>query len=340
MDLDTKITAVRITDAALSTQQLRGRTFQIIRGVLMPDQFAAIMVPPYQRVAMDNAKHDEIMAALSPGGIGIPDDLLLCVRGTDFVNVGSGAFVVNTGELWLLYGHQRVYGAWDLISQGSPTAPFGVKIILGTTLEEEVEFFHQVNRLQTKVSPHVLLRNRGDNAAIAALREAAKADGTKFPQVQWDQLKQTGDQITAHMLYEVAVLLHGRSRPGDHEELLESLVAVSSEIGTELLVENVTTFFEALRKIFGSESLSRFMYRADVLRAVAILFGGHVEFWKANNQKRLFVRAPAISKLGGIRLNVVERELATSAGTTNLLRELIRQYNLGRTAGLLRQRQW
>ena len=332
-----KIHQVCIIEAALGTSRVCGRDAQVVRGTLKPDQFGAIVIPPYQRIAMtDGAKHASLTDALAPDGIGIPDDLLFCVRSTRFRSVGAGEIIIPTNALYLLDGHQRFTGAETRLERGLQCLPLGAKIILGTTAKEEITLFYQVNRLQTKVSSDVLLRNSESSAAIEALRKLAQ-NHPGFPGVSFDQWRRPGEKIKAHMLYETAAVLHGQPKGKPIEDILDALERTTNSIGTALLVYNVKVFFDALRSCFGDGDKERFMYRADMLRALASLFCAHQDFWDAKNSQKLKVSITDIRKLGTIKMRDVERELENTSAANTLYRAFVRHMELGRRTGLTKR---
>jgi len=326
------IRQVRITEAALGTSRIQGRPARVIRGTLMPDQFDALKIPGYQRMAMEGAKHDELVAALGPDGTGVPDDLLMCVRGDDFHSVGAGEIIIPTVAIYVLDGHQRYYAAMERLRRKQTTDPFGVKIFLGTTIKEEILTFYQVNRLQTPVSIDTLLRNSGGTAAIEELRQMSeRTEG--FPRVRWDQRKRPGERIKARMLLQVAISLHGYSEKGSMEEIIDALDELSNKIGTERIAENVKIFYSVLDRCFGDTNVSRLMYRADLMTGLALVFGKHSLFWDIKNPLKLMVRAPEVNKLRGLTEREVERDLAIG-GTSRMYKALRLHIEKGRTEGL------
>lgn len=327
-----KPTAIRIIDGAVSSQIVCGRTMTIIRGVLMPEFFPALVIPDYQRAAMLNGdKHTDLVAALAPDGYGVPDDLLLCAGTEEYAATGVGEFVISTKSMNVADGHQRLVAALARIDQGLPCQPLGVKLFLDAAEVEGLGIFYQVNHDHTEVASNVHLRNSGTNPIIAALQELAQTDD--FPRVQFDQVRRPGDKMTAHKLYEVAIMLHGyHARP--LEGMLEALEEMEQTYGTALVTTNVDTFFKVLKRCFGGSDLEQYMYRVGMLRAMAGLFSGYQNFWDAKKPNRLFVNAVDIAKLGQIPRRVVETELSTNSAGRNLERALQRQIEKARQKGL------
>jgi hypothetical protein len=322
---------VVISHAAVAEQRSCGRIMPVVRGVLMPDYFGSVVVPGYQRrPIMNGSKDEEIFEAMDPDtGIGIPDDTSLCVRSAKHRIAGGGEIIIPTSELIVLDGHQRFNGGWARINQKLKCIPLGVKVFLGTTLEEEIQLFYQMNRLQTKVSTHTLLRNAGETPAKRALLELGELPG--FPQIQMDADRQEGDLITTHKLYTVAIMLHGHYPKSKFEELNNTLDAVGDYIGTERMASNVRTFFEVLERCFGvpvrvkgedtalPNPNAQYMYRQPMLYAMARLFGRHNEFWDSRASNTLQVNAVDITKLRNTRTRTIEAILANRRAYQHLV---------------------
>ncbi len=310
-----KPTRVRIFDAAASNQRTAYRTMPVIRGILPEVDFAALVIPDYQRKALENAKHRELREALDPvEGSGIPDDLLLCVRSTRFNAVGAGQIVVPlpASGLVVLDGHQRVFAAEARVRAKEAIHPFGVKLLLGTTQEEESEIFYQVNGLQTPVVTQVFIRNRKDNTAVRDLRAMTEAD-PDFPTVQWDQDRpKVRPYITARMLYQTALVLHGYPQSEKFRDLIRNLNSLTDEIGTALLVANVQEFFKVIRKCFDKDGRREYTYLAGSLNGLARFFSEYQDFWGAKNEPgKLVVRKDNIEKI--LSFDIGRLEAASTA---------------------------
>lgn len=329
--------SIRIVEAAVGTGRIQGRTAAVMRGKIPSDFFSALTIPDYQRQVMEDRKADEIYEALGPEGTGVPDDILVCVRHDNYDAQGANEFVIPlTGDIVILDGHQRYAAAMERLAQGQKTDDFGIKIFFGTTVEEEILTFYQLNRKQTKVSTQVLLRNFGTNAAIEALIELEASDPS-FPRIQWNQRKKAGEVITAHMLYEIAAILHGRPRGGEIENLLEWLDDVTDLVGTEILVENVRTFFKIVQKCFGegkkehgeivANDKKKYMYRLPLLLALARVFAWHENFWAARQPYVLKPRAEDVRKLGTLPARTVERDIVRTNATSELIEDIIKYMN-------------
>ncbi|HSX02121.1 MAG TPA: hypothetical protein VLI05_02270 [Candidatus Saccharimonadia bacterium] len=318
---------VLIRNAGMGLECIQGRDVMVVRGLVVEEFFGAVTVPPYQRMAMTiGEKHDDLKRAFAPGGIGSPDDLLFTAEGQP-LSQGGGIVLLQTPELIVLDGHQRYSAAMARLAEKQHSLPFGAKIILGLTLAEQMNVFYQVNRLQTPVATQVHLRNSSDTTAIRALLDMA-AETPWFPNVQTDQQRKKGEQITLHMLLEVAIMLHGYKTKNTIEEILDALKELTDAIGAESITANVKKFFEALHRCFGTKvgegkeafftyegDYERVIYRIDFLRGLAILFGNFTAFWDTRWPERLLVRAPEINKLRGISSRSVEDALSRSDAT-------------------------
>lgn len=325
--------SIWVIEAAVGTSRIRGRQMQVVRGKLTPNFFSALAVPAYQRVAMLNDKHHELVEALGPNGMGVPDDLMLCARSGEFRAVGSGEIILPGTLLYVLDGHQRYTAAIARLQRGQHTDDFGVKILLGATATEERDIFYQINRKQTRVSTHVHMRNSEDTPATTALKSMAM-EQEGFPQVQWDQLKKPGDDITAHMLYELAVVLHGYAKGGSDEEIWDALDKTTDLLGTELLVQNVTTFFDIVKTCFIAEikkggkvetnDKREFAYRVNLLRALAAVFAGHENFWDPRNPYKLQITRDDLNKIRGLTVRTLRRDLEKSTAASDLYDAIVR----------------
>jgi hypothetical protein len=324
-----------IADAAPGTTRIRGELYTVIRGTIAPGLFDLIVVPDYQREAMRHHKHWELIEALSPtDGIGVPDDLLLSVRTETYRSLGGGRMVIPSTLANVLDGHQRVAAAWARLEQSLPVDPFGVKIILGTTLAVEKEIFRQVNRLQTPVSTDVHISNMDETPAMASLRKMIE-DSPSLITVRWGQLAVPGEDIKVRMLYELAVILHGGGRPGTIEQIQDRLERCSDEFGTEQLTANVKAFFETVIRCFRGTDKEQYMFRIDLLRALARLFWEHADFWDSKNSHRLSVRVNDINKLKTMRAKTIANGLDQSTAATDLFELLMREVNKTRRTKLV-----
>jgi len=325
-------TSVKIIEAAPGSARLRGRQLIVVRGTLVPAEFDIIVAPPYQRQLMvSTGKQDELVEALSPtDGIGIPDDLLLCCRTTAYRAIGAGEILIDTDALYILDGLQRYGAAMVRRRQGWPTEPFGVKILLGTDEELEERLFYQVNRLQTKVATDVHLRNAASNAACVALRKMSE-NTPGFPDVKWDQARGSGEKITAHMLYEIAIMLHGYAQNRPFEGILEALEELTDRIGTDRLVTNVRHFFDYVHRCFDGTDMEPYRWRVDMLRGLARYFSEYENFWSGEN---LMVRKPDVEKLRGTKWDEIIEALRQSNASAAVTRAFIRQKQRRRGAEL------
>ncbi|HKX72383.1 MAG TPA: hypothetical protein VJM32_00010 [Candidatus Saccharimonadales bacterium] len=317
----TQAVEIRIIDATLTTQLLRGREVQVVYGKVMPDFFGEefIAIPDYQRMAMlDGDKHQELVDAFAPDGMGIPNDPYILVD-ADFevVSHGAGEILIRAMLFHLADGHQRFAAARERLERGQSTHPMLIKFMLGLSLEEQLSVFYQINRNHTPVSTHVHLRNIHNISAAVELRKmAANTEG--FPRLKLDQLRKGGEEITVRMLYEVAVLLHGY-RPSTPEDILDALEDLTGHIGVPQIVENVRTFFTTLKVCFlrtekgEVHKLSGYIYRRDLLGGLAVLFANFEDFWDKRKSVKLRVLATDVKKLKGVSHKSVENALGASS---------------------------
>lgn len=329
--------SIRIIEAAVGTARIQGRIATVMRGKIAPEFFKLLTIPDYQRLEMEGQKADELYEVLGPDGTGVPDDIMVCVRHGEPTAQGGNEFIIPVeGDVVILDGHQRFAAAMQRLNDGLKTDDFGIKIFFDTTEEEETLTFYQLNRKQTKVSTQKLLSNFGTNAAIEALKTLEATD-PNFPSIQWDQRKGPGEVVTAHMLYEVAVVLHGRPRGGEIENLLDWLDDVTDLVGTEILVENVRTFFKIVQKCFGegkkehgeivANDKKKYMYRLPLIMALARVFAWHDNFWAVRQPYILKPRAEDVRKLGTLPARTVERDIVRTNATSELIEDIIKYMN-------------
>lgn len=324
-----KVRNVRILDAAPSKGKIQGRWVQVIRGVIMPEFFDIFEIPDYQRQAMKGKKHEELVAVLAPKGLGVPDDIMLCVPDIvpDFHRVGDGELIIPTSRLVVIDGHQRIDASLARLKQKLATDSLGIKIFLGTSYEEEVATFYQKNRLQTDVSSDVHLRNSGTNAAIEALKELAGTEG--FPRIKWDQ-RETDYNMKAHTLYSVALMLHGYHREGSIEDLLAKLLKSVNRVGTMLFTQNVEMFFRYLREDFATGDLGPFIYRAEFMRGLAKFLADYKLFWDAKQPERLQINVPDRRRLATTPAKAIEQALAVSSAVDAVYNTLLARHKAGK----------
>lgn len=323
---ETKVRDVRIADAAQSTGKIQGRWVTVIRGVIMPEFFDILVIPKYQRDAMLGTKHEELFDVLSPDGIGVPDDIMLCMDDVPIKSVGGGELILLTKVLTVLDGHQRVYAAQARVAQGLKCDPLGVKIFLGTTYSEEVETFNQVNIDHTEVSSDVHLRNSEANAATEALMALSKTEG--FPPIKWEQRGST-DKIRAHTLFGVAAMLHGYARDASVPDLLAKLQKSVDRVGTERFRQNVDAFFRYLRENFAESELQEFMYKSDFMRGLALFLAHYTRFWDPKQPERLRINAPDLRKLTETSRKDIERAVETKTAVSSVYHTFMDRYKPG-----------
>jgi hypothetical protein len=332
---------VLIRHAGVGQEEIQGRPVWVIRGQLAPEYFGVISVPGYQRMAMTSGeKHEQLMDALKPGGIGVPDDLLLATHGTHR-NQSNGVVSLEVSELIVLDGHQRYAAAKERLERGQQSQSFGVKIIIDLTLAEQMNIFYQINRLQTPVATHLHLRNSSETTTIKALLDMA-AETSWFPNVQTDQQRQSGEQITLHMLLEVAVLLHGYNTNMTIEQIQDALKELTDTIGAKRITANVKKFFETVHRCYGTKvgegadayyvyegDYVKIIYRIDFLRGLALLFARWSNFWDKRVPEQLLVPANWITKLRKIRKDTVDDALARSSATKASYRNFMHRIESG-----------
>lgn len=328
IDTEPKLHTIHLVDAVPSWRHAMGRRVLVLRGTLQSQFLRAIVWPVYQRLLIESGnKHNELISALDPkDGIGVPDALLLCSRTSEYEQHGTDVSF-TTDALYTLDGLQRTGAAIERLKRGWKTDDFAVDILMGTSLEEEVSVFTQVNLKHTEVSSHNHLRNAGTTAALEALREMAESTAD-IPLLQWDAVRPEGDSITAHMFYEVAALLHGSQTGLKVPDLINELEMLADDIGTERLTENVRTFFQTLDKLVEPDgensprasrrtrnNVKQYSRRAPWMRGMAMFFGRYANYWTGS---KLTVTAYQIDRIGKTPWDMVSRALEKSNGAKSL----------------------
>src|ERR1044071_8164856 len=88
---------IKVIHAGVGETRFRGEDLPVLRGTLLPEYFYDLEVPGYQRdLLKDQQKHEQLKAALDPEhGMGVPDDMMLCVRsGSKVLPEGAGVVKV------------------------------------------------------------------------------------------------------------------------------------------------------------------------------------------------------------------------------------------------------
>lgn len=315
---------LRVVDAASGEGRMVGRKLQVIRGRLPVQQIPFLDIPEYQRLAMQGEKHKDLIHTLGPDGEGDPGDITVCVETEHFTAVGIGVIVVRGLSFNIVDGRQRFEASMARIRQGLVTDDLGVKIILGVSYEEQKKIFWQLNRYHTPVSHQKHLSNVSDNSAMAALRRTAN-NSTVIPRVQWDQQRQSS-VITARMLYEVALLLHGYNRKSTIEEIMDSLAELTETVGNTVMSENTEYFFGSLLKCFPPNStLGPKRYNVGLMMGLAMFLGRYENFWAESKRTKLLIRRPDIDRLAKISALSVEQYLGKN-GEVRMIADLLARH--------------
>lgn len=311
---------------------INGRSLTVIRGTLSPSHFVTPFRPNYQRDVLlgTRKKQAELIEAMT-GSKGIPDPIILCLR-SDNVRVLSGDlrsgrdFVLN-GPLAILDGLQRLAAGCKAIEMGrrGDLCDLEVTVYVNTAEELEEKMFDQFNRLHTEVGSQVHMRNLvGISPAARELytlvdpghrrtpEEIAEAEKfVLFGRVQLDQNSETTDLITLRMLLELATAVHGSAAKKTIPELINAVSQTASQFGGATLVRNTRVFFETINECFPLDE-KPYYTQLDFLRAFAVLFSSHEDFWNSKNNKLLYVPTPIKKRLASTPEDKILKELQGS----------------------------
>jgi hypothetical protein len=322
-------TEVVINNAVEGKKLLNGRQITYVHGTIMPSYFGAPFVPTYQRGVLlgTRKKQAELMVAMTSSE-GLPGNITLCLR-ADTMRVrggdgGGGRDYVLQGPLAIFDGHQRLAAGCKVIEQGrlSELKPLEVTVYIDTDETFEKKIFRQFNKDQTPVGPQVHMRNHlTASPAATALWNMVSASVPRtadellkaqefvlFGHVQFDQTKTPGDLITLHMLLDLVTALHGCPQRKSITDIVDAISGLASVYGQKMLLKNTQNFFEVADECFPFDDQA-YHTNLPFLRALALLFAEHEDFWNARNPLSLQVPADLKKRLSGIKPIVLQREL-------------------------------
>lgn len=295
----------------------------ILRGSVDPNSLTDLLVDEYQREALPVTALKDMLVALADGVV-FPD-IELGMRG-HAISSREDVFVLKD-PVYIVDGQQRVNAAIHFLrSQPDKTLRLGATIHFGTSKEWERERFLVTNANRLKVSPNVLLRNlRESSEAIRALHGLSTRDD-RFVlkgRICWNQRMTRGEFITALTLTKVAGRLMAHKAPGARSnrtnELVSSLDRAVTVYGVNIFRDNVRTFFDLLDECWGVRRVqfkeSAIYMRGTFLFVLAKLLCDHLDFWREEDGRRLFIEAPLRKKISIFAINDPEViRLASSGG--------------------------
>lgn len=342
--------SIKIFNGALDEMKLGGEDVIVMRGVVDPDSLRLLNVPAYQRETLSDAKIQRLVRALQSSRV---PDIDLGMRGERYVE-RDGIFYLQD-PVFLIDGLQRTTAAMRLLSfDPSASVHLGALIHFATTEEWERARFEDLNLGQTKLSPNVTLRNQRHNYRSAELLGdlAVSAGFPLHDRITWTQSAKRGELITATTFFGIAGVLHSHIGPGRYNNVIELCKGLDRIIdridnnhngqGAEVFVTNVLEFFNQVDLCWGVRQVAyregAVYLRASFLRALALFFSRHLNFWK---EGRLVIDTPTRKKLASFPVQDPNiRSLSASSGSaTDMLYHLLTNHvNKGRRTGHLKPR--
>ena len=334
-------TSIKLCRAALD--EFDGKI--VLRGVLSPDSFDLLRADEYQRDIEPEASIEKLIVAMAEGSR-VPD-IELGMRGVDFSERDGCFFLRDT--VYIIDGLQRVTAALRGTKTNRLTDPrLGCVIHFNTTEPWERARFEILNNRRNKVSPNVLLFNKGkDFDAIHKL--ITLCDSDKFAlrsKVSWTQRMGRGQLITARTLIQVTLCLHSHlvGRSGNIDDMSVKLQRLQDLIGPRKLRQNLLAFFEFIDSSFGLRyikySQSSTQTKLNFLASMALVFSKHHNFWEDDVGHDFVIRSRDAQKIAKFEPNdPLVVQLARNLSSTLSLQTLIREhYNSGKRNGHLRPR--
>lgn len=338
---------IKICNAALD--EIEGGTI-VLRGVISPDSLGHLKVDDYQREEQPLTSLKGLIAAFAEGKR-IPD-IELGMRGERFIE-RDGCFYLQD-LVYIIDGLQRTTAAVHCMTNGSAPSPhLGCTLHFATTKEWERDRFQTLNSQRMKVSPNILLRNMRETSQSIEMCYNLCQDSSFVlaRRVSWGQRMNRGELLTARILLSVIMRLHrqfgGAGKVGNISEAVLSFDKTLKEVGRNTVRDNIKTFFELVDSAWG---IRRVAYRetatyikGSFLSVLAQMLSDHENFWKEPNDKRLFIPAVHVKKIGQFPINDPHVAGLVSGGSmgdsNNLLYQyLLRHINSGKRTGRLRAR--
>lgn len=322
----TKVAPVKLIHAALDEDN-GGDIF--LRGRISPDSFIHLLVDDYQREAAPLTSQSSILSALKNGGA-LPD-IELGMRGQSFTTLDDGSFLLHD-PVYIIDGLQRVSTAIHYLTANPNAAVrIGAKVRVSTTKEWEREQFRILNTARAKVSPNVLLRNaREDSKAILMLYGITgnTRDFALHGRVSWSQRMSRTELISALTFAKVVGMLHSHKAAGRSnsvEELVAALDRSIEIVGMQNMRENIKHFFDVIDECWGVRRVqykeSAVVTKSQFLLVLARLISDHRDFWRQDDEKKLFIDATLRSKLAKFPLH--DPTVMQLAGASGKARELL-----------------
>jgi hypothetical protein len=343
------IKSIKLVNAALHESPLRGGTL-ILRGVIDSASLKHLRFDDYQREALPLSSLNKMTNAIKEGNA-LPD-IEVGMRGQHYV-IRKDDWYLND-SCYVIDGQQRVNACINALNLYPGNSVFlGATIHFDTNKEWERERFRILNNARVKVSPNVLLRNmREDYRAIAEIYRITNVGDDYFclgGRVSWDQNMKRGKLITALNVLKITGILHGHITAGQAnniESIASQLEALGDRIKLIQMKENIKSFFDLIDEVWGVRvvqyrELSAHL-RGGFLYMIARFLSNHLDFWKGENNHKLFVDADTKRKMASFPINDPGiAPLTSSAGASRhvLLDYFVKHINSGRRTKKLQLRE-
>jgi hypothetical protein len=322
----------------------------VLRGVVHPDSLRNLKVAGYQREVLPKAAHSSLVHAYRKGDR-VPD-IELGMRGSTY-REENGVFILED-DVYIIDGLQRTSAAKYIMSVELGLEPrIGCLVHFGTTEEWERKRFRLVNTTGTKLSPGILIKTLlGEYPAFDMLYHLTfDRDFCLHGRVCWAQRMEQKHLIQGLTYCKTVGILHahaGPGRAGKVEALGAGLSKTMAKVGRIEMRENTKNFFKVMDDAWG---LHRIVFKegatyikSNFLRAMAMLFSRHYDFWEGEESKLLSIDRAMLSKISSFPVDdpQVIRLSGSSSSTAELLyRLIVDHFNSGkRTKRLTPRGQW
>lgn len=302
----------------------------VLRGVIDPVSLDGLLTPQYQREELRDSTIEKLVKALR-NRKRFPD-VDLAIRGEHYgcTDDRKGTYTL-TGPVYIVDGLQRITAARRLLREGGQP-PIGAMLHFGTTEEWERGRFLDLNQNQKRVSPNVVLRDHAaDYPVLKRLVQLCSDESFVLCQrISWQQFMRREELLTAVTFLKTTMRLHGRFGAGRNagiSNMCEALAPMAATVGSNMLVENVKTFFDLLDGAWGIRGIlhkDRATHlRFGFLSALADVFCEYDTFW---NGKALRIDRELKKKIAQFPLrepNIDAMARSGAGATSALLRRLI-----------------
>lgn len=314
---------VKVTNAALQDTEGGGI---ILRGVIDPSSLGLLQVAPYQREVLPISQINSLVDAFRTGTV---PDIELGMRGQDFRSRDDSCFLKD--PVFIIDGLQRVTAALQLIKLEKDAAPkLGASIHFDTTEAWERDRFRILNAERAKLSSNILIRNlKDENPAVAMLINlCADKHFVLNGRVCWSQRMSRGELISALTFLKVIGRLHLFAGPGastSWSDLAKSLSGTMENVGKNTMRANAMEFFRIVDQCWGIQRVTfregSTHLRQTFLTCLASIFSNHYDFWRGEDEKKLFVEASLVRKLA--LFPVADPTVVNLASTSGKAKEML-----------------